>query len=149
MDELTIAEAAQSLGLSVHALRYYERIGLHDPVARKGGQRRYGEIDLAWLRFIQRLRATGMGMRQIGEYARLRRVGESSMPERIRMLDLHLRELERRERELAEHRLALTQKIAAYRRILADAEGRAAPHAKTSTTKKRQHPAGQRNRDAQ
>ena len=75
----TIAQVATLSGLSAHTLRYYERIGLLDPVARvHGGQRRYDAKDLAWLAFLQRLRATGMPIRDMQRYAELRRQGEST-----------------------------------------------------------------------
>lgn len=149
MKPLAIAEAAELLGLSVHTLRYYERVGLLDAVARKGGQRRYEQADLDWLRFIQRLRATGMGMRQIEAYAQLRREGDSTTFERMRLLQTHLGALEERERELAMHRRALAQKIQAYERMLADAGPGAEPHAKTRTARKRRRPGGWRNEHEQ
>ncbi|MFX6218411.1 MerR family DNA-binding transcriptional regulator, partial [Acinetobacter baumannii] len=37
---LTIAQAADATGLSVHTLRYYERIGLLDPVERRDNRHR-------------------------------------------------------------------------------------------------------------
>ena len=44
---LSIAEAAEASGLSVHTLRYYERTGLLEPVRRNGsGHRRYRAADL-------------------------------------------------------------------------------------------------------
>lgn len=117
MKTYAISEAAALLGLSMHALRYYERAGLLDPVARVAGRRRYAEADLAWIRFIQRLRATGMPMRQIDRYAQLRREGESSVDARMALLQEHLRQLQLRQNELAAHRAALAGKIEIYRRM--------------------------------
>lgn len=117
MKTYTISEVAALLGLSVHALRYYERAGLVEPVARASGRRRYAEADLAWIRFIQRLRATGMPMRRIDRYARLRRQGESTVDARMVLLQEHLRQLAVRESELAAHRAALDEKIGIYRRM--------------------------------
>ncbi len=37
MDTLTVQEASEFTGLSAHTLRYYERIGLIEPVARNAG----------------------------------------------------------------------------------------------------------------
>jgi DNA-binding transcriptional MerR regulator len=34
METLTVREASELTGLSAHTLRYYERIGLIEPVAR-------------------------------------------------------------------------------------------------------------------
>ncbi|MFC6838884.1 MerR family transcriptional regulator [Xanthomonas theicola] len=117
MKTYAISEVAARLGLSAHALRYYERAGLLDPVTRVAGRRRYAETDLAWIRFIQRLRATGMPMRQIGGYAQLRRQGEASVDARLALLQEHLQRLAVRESELVAHRAALTEKIEVYRRM--------------------------------
>ena len=53
---LRIGEAALRLGVSERALRYYEEIGLVVPTHRSpGGNRRYGEADLARVRRIREL----------------------------------------------------------------------------------------------
>jgi DNA-binding transcriptional MerR regulator len=58
---LTITEAAEASGLTAPTLRYYERAGLLEPVDRDGdGHRRYREQDLDRIRFLTKLRATGM-----------------------------------------------------------------------------------------
>lgn len=45
--ELSIREVAARVGLTGHTLRYYERIGLMDAIARDAiGHRRYTERDL-------------------------------------------------------------------------------------------------------
>lgn len=62
----TIQDVVARTGLSVHALRYYERIGLLPPVDRvASGHRRYTVDDLNWIAFLLRLRATGMSIRQM------------------------------------------------------------------------------------
>ena len=62
---LTISDAAQKSGISAHTLRYWERAGLIQPVTRNGsGHRRYAEEDLDRIRFLTKLRATGMPIRQ-------------------------------------------------------------------------------------
>jgi len=48
--ELTIQEVAKRTGLSIDTLRYYERIGLLEPVRRdQSGYRRYSQQDLDWI----------------------------------------------------------------------------------------------------
>lgn len=67
--ELAIQAAAAAIGLSVHTLRYYERSGLIDPVPRTAsGYRAYGEVHLAQLRAMKRLREVGMSIRQIAAF---------------------------------------------------------------------------------
>jgi DNA-binding transcriptional MerR regulator len=102
---LTIADAARASGLSAHTLRYYERAGLLDPVDRNGGgHRRYTDEDLERIRFLTKLRATGMPIREVRRYAELLKAGEGNNRERLALLEGHrervLRELEETARNL-------------------------------------------------
>lgn len=76
MASLSISEAGTATGLSADTLRYYERIGLLDEVARNaGGQRRYGADDLARLRFIRRAQTMDFSLDEIGQLLELRDAG--------------------------------------------------------------------------
>jgi DNA-binding transcriptional MerR regulator len=77
MENYTVQQAAALTGLSEHTLRYYERIGLIQPVARQesSGHRRYGAADLAKLESLACLRATGMPIEQMRRYFELRAGG--------------------------------------------------------------------------
>ena len=112
---LTIREAARRTGITVHTLRYYERIGLVRPVARaRSGHRRYGEDDLRWLEFLKKLHATDMSIRKMLEYARLARRGDQTMPARRELLDDHRRDIEARIEKLRSAHLLIKKKIAFY-----------------------------------
>jgi DNA-binding transcriptional MerR regulator len=90
MTTLTIADAARASGLSAHALRYYERAGLLDPIDRDAsGHRRYSDEDLERIRFLTKLRATGMPIRDVRRYAQLLREGEGNEAERLALLEAH------------------------------------------------------------
>lgn len=116
--QLTIAEVAALSGLSAHTLRYYERIGLLDPVARvHGGQRRYDADDLAWLAVLQRLRATGMPIRDMQRYAELRRQGDSTVALRRALLEAHRDEVLERIAELQRDLATVTDKITHYQQL--------------------------------
>lgn len=85
-----IAVAARRSGLSIDTLRYYERIALIDPPARdSGGRRAYSEEDLAWLEFLTKLRTTGMPIRLMREYAKLRHQGVATAGRRKQILVEH------------------------------------------------------------
>lgn len=85
-----IAQAAQHSGLSIDTLRYYERIELIDPPARdSGGRRAYSDEDLAWLGFLTKLRTTGMPIRLMREYAKLRHLGLPTASRRKNILIEH------------------------------------------------------------
>lgn len=65
---LTIAEATEASGLSAHTLRYYERAGLLSVDRAHNGHRRFTDEDLQRLQFVQKLRATGMPIRDVRRY---------------------------------------------------------------------------------
>ncbi|GAA3017816.1 MULTISPECIES: MerR family transcriptional regulator [Actinokineospora] len=114
-----IAEAAHRTGLSIDTLRYYERIELVDPPARdSGGRRAYSDEDLAWLGFLTRLRTTGMPIKLMREYARLRHQGIASAGQRKRILERHREDVRARIEELRSCLGALDYKIDNYERVI-------------------------------
>jgi DNA-binding transcriptional MerR regulator len=116
-DALTIQQTAEACGLSVHTLRYYERIGLIKPVARRSnGHRLYRADDLNWIAFLLRLRATGMPIAQMQRYAQLRERSTqlASVTERKAMLQQHARAIEAEINTLSETLVYLREKIAVY-----------------------------------
>jgi DNA-binding transcriptional MerR regulator len=116
--QITIAEAAESSGLSAHTLRYYERIGQIHPVDRgANGHRRYGRDDLDWLALLTKLRATGMPIRQMVEYAQLVREGEHTAARRREMLEAHREAIQAQLIELSETAAVLDHKIEMYREM--------------------------------
>lgn len=119
---LTIAEAAAKTGLTAHTLRYYERAGLITPVERDAsGRRRYAESDLAWLRFLVRLRETGMPIAHMRSYAALRADGPATNAARLAILTEHQANLRAQLDRLIDHDAALQRKIDSYREQLAAA----------------------------
>jgi MerR family transcriptional regulator, copper efflux regulator len=61
----SIGVVAAELGLSVEALRYYERAGLSAPARDAGGRRDYGSFDIEQLRLVTGLRAVGISIESI------------------------------------------------------------------------------------
>lgn len=115
---LTIEQVAEHIRLSAHTLRYYERIGLLDPVARAtSGHRRYAAKDLAWLEFLTRLRTTGMPIRHMQEFAELRRRGDATIAERRVLLEAHQRAVQAHIAELQYNLEAIMVKIQDYARM--------------------------------
>jgi DNA-binding transcriptional MerR regulator len=118
-----IAEAAHRSGLSIDTLRYYERIQLIDPPARdSGGRRAYTDEDLAWLEFLTRLRTTGMPIRMMREYARLRHQGNASATRRKQILIEQRAEVLDRIAELNSCLDVLNYKITNYEQCERDLE---------------------------
>ncbi|WP_225834428.1 MerR family transcriptional regulator [Streptomyces sp. NK08204] len=118
---LSIGEAARRTGVSVHTLRYYERVGLVvTPVDRTdAGRRRYHRLDLEWITVCTRLRATGMSIRGIRRYAELVAAGQGNEEERLDLLESHRDEVLARIAELQENLRLIGHKIDVYRGRLA------------------------------
>ena len=116
---LTIADAARASGLSAHTLRYYERAGLLDSVERNGGgHRRYTDGDLDRIRFLTKLRATGMPIREVRRYADLLKASEGNDRERLALLEAHRERVLRRLEETAGNLELIEWKINLYRERL-------------------------------
>ncbi|NUP46547.1 MAG: MerR family transcriptional regulator [Catenulispora sp.] len=121
--ELSIGDVAEQTGLSVHALRYYEREGLmltrHIPRGT-GGHRRYTSMDVKWLVLCNKLRASGMPLARIRRYAELVREGPGNEQERLDLLQEHQARVEQQLAELKECHRIITRKVGIYRQHLAD-----------------------------
>ncbi len=114
---LTIQQAAAATGLTVHTLRYYERVGLIDPVPRQDNKHRlYREEDILWIEFLLKLRSTGLPIRHMLRYAELRRLGNQleSVSERKTILQQHTLSLEATLAELQANLAVMHKKIAMY-----------------------------------
>jgi DNA-binding transcriptional MerR regulator len=143
---LTIDDVAKRTGLTAHTLRYYERVGLIAPVGRApGGQRRYVASDMAWIEFLLRLRTTHMPIGKMQAFAKLRGVGDETVPDRRRMLEDHLTEVLSEIELMRRSADALQAKIEYYRSVeqslasnsLSD-EGHADEHRKPIRARTRQ-----------
>lgn len=115
---MRISQVSDRTGLPVSTLRYYERRGILEPGRSPEGHRDYTEGDLAWIAFVQRLLEIGMPLAQVEEYARLRREGDSTVPQRLEMLYRQRRELEGRMQKVRTQMDFLDRKIDIYRRML-------------------------------
>ena len=115
---VSVRDFAAAVGLSAHTLRYYERIGLLDPIERApSGHRRYFPADAAWVGFLTRLRATGMPIRDMQRFAALRREGETTVRERRELLEAHRRRVEARLVDLEASLGAVVDKIQHYQAL--------------------------------
>ena len=120
---MTIAEVSKYFDIKPDTLRYYEKIGLMDPVERtKNGQRIYREKDIKHLEFIRCMRKAGLSIETLVEYIRLLKLGDSSLIQR--------RELLLRERDILAKRMEndqqaiekLNNKIAKYNQLIQEKE---------------------------
>jgi len=112
---MKIGELAKLSGLTGHTIRYYERIGLLPRAERdRSNQRDYDAAILRWIEFLGRLKTTGMPIREMLVYARLRAEGASTTQERRALLERHRVGVRRRLSELQASLSVLDEKIAGY-----------------------------------
>jgi DNA-binding transcriptional MerR regulator len=70
---MQIGIVAKKIGLSVDAIRFYERNGLLPrPPRTEGGFRRYGKSDVGTLAFVRRVQGLGFKLSEIRGLLRLR-----------------------------------------------------------------------------
>lgn len=111
----SIAAAAAATSATVDTLRYYEKVGVLPAIRRdEGGRRIYSDDDLGWISFVVRLRATGMPLGRVAEYARMVREGEGTVAQRSAMLREHRDTVGTAIAELEIALRALDAKIAHY-----------------------------------
>ncbi|MBB3001312.1 MerR family transcriptional regulator [Paraburkholderia tropica] len=112
---MKIGDVAGLTGLSVHTIRYYERIGLIPFALRDGsGQRAYDRSILDWLAFLGRLKTTGMPIQGMLRYATLRAEGAATEAERCALLVEHRDAVRAHIAEMQACLLALDAKIEGY-----------------------------------
>jgi MerR family copper efflux transcriptional regulator len=107
---LSIGRIAQSAGVAIDTIRFYEREGLlPEPRRRPSGYREYDQSAVSRLRFIRRAKDLGFTLEEIRELLALsadRHVGVEGVRERaaarLRAIDDRIAELQRVRAGLAE-----------------------------------------------
>jgi DNA-binding transcriptional MerR regulator len=119
---LSIGQVAERTGLSVHALRFYEREGIFaNPVKRApGGRRLYTEDDVDWLTVCIVLRASGMPIPVIRRYTELVREGTGNEKERLSIMRSHQDQVKAQIARLTEGLDLINYKVGVYEDIFAD-----------------------------
>lgn len=119
---MLIGEISAATGMSESTLRYYERKKLIKVARDATGRRNYEEADVKWLRFLQRLKDTGMMLCDIQCYASLRYKGSCTMPERIKMLQKHRKYVLSQQKKWQDYLLNLDRKIAFYKKNINESQ---------------------------
>ena len=98
----TIQQVAKLTGLSEYTLRYYEKIGLIDPVDRddSSGHRRYDADGLDRIEALARLRAVGLGIDEMRVLMHSRGHRPETVENKIALLVAHKNKLDQEIRSL-------------------------------------------------
>ena len=115
---MKIGEIANKTNLPASTLRYYEKKGLLKVDRDKNGRRYYTESDIEWIKFIRRLKETGMLIKDIQHYSELRYVGSITIPERLQILQLHRNYVLEQQLKWTEYLQNLDDKIEFYQQSI-------------------------------
>lgn len=90
----SIGQVAEPFGLPTNVLRHWESVGLLTPERDRAGRRWFGRDDVTRIAVIQRSKAAGMTLEQIGNLL------DAGAPGRHVLLEEHVAELDRRMEEV-------------------------------------------------
>jgi MerR family transcriptional regulator, aldehyde-responsive regulator len=116
---MKIREAAERSQLSSDTIRFYEKAGMLPRIARdKSGWRNFDADAVEWLLTLERLRSTGMPLKEVRRFAGLVHEGDAAGPdavaERLDILQRHRLRLSKRREELDACEAYLARKINIY-----------------------------------
>ena len=116
----SIGQFSELSGFSIDTLRYYEKQKLLFPKRDENNRRVYSEKDVTWISFISRLKKTGMSIREMQKYAKLRYAGDQTIPERLVLLFNQLDNLHEEEKKIEDNIEFVEQKIKTYLKTIGD-----------------------------
>jgi MerR family transcriptional regulator, aldehyde-responsive regulator len=116
---MKIQEAAERSQLSADTIRFYEKAGMLPRIARdKSGWRNFDADAVDWLMTLERLRSTGMPLKEVRRFAALVHEGVAAGPdaagERLDILQRHSKRLAKRREALDACEVYLSKKISIY-----------------------------------
>src|SRR5271169_1331442 len=110
---MQIGQMSKQVGVSIDAIRFYERAGLLTaPPRSEGGFRLYSSSDLSTLHFIRSLQALGFSLNEIREFLSLRSNDLRACSAVRKMLDHKLRDIHAKRIALAKLEAELKEALA-------------------------------------
>jgi DNA-binding transcriptional MerR regulator len=107
-DMLRIGELAKRVGITTHAIRYYERIGLLGATPRSpSGYRLYSTEAEAFLRFLKKAQGFGFTLQEVKTIWEIRATGKRPCGYVSEQVQKKIDELEQKIRELQDLRQML------------------------------------------
>ena len=113
MEKLTIGKLADSAGINLETVRYYERIGLMpEPGRTEGGHRNYATVHMRRLTFIRRARELGFAIEDIRTLLELAEPDRVSCGEVQKIAARHLHNVRAKLVDLARMETLLAKTVA-------------------------------------
>ncbi|HBM3484338.1 TPA: MerR family transcriptional regulator [Listeria innocua] len=116
----TIGAFSKEVGLSIDTLRYYEKEKLILSKRNEINRRIYDSSDITWINFIKKLKQTGMPIKDIKEYAKLRYLGDQTIEQRMTLLYRQYDILVEKREEIELYTQFLLNKIDIYKEMLSE-----------------------------
>ncbi|ARM72454.1 MerR family transcriptional regulator [Listeria monocytogenes] len=116
----TIGAFSREVELSIDTLRYYEKEKLILPKRNEINRRIYDSSDITWINFIKKLKQTGMPIKDIKEYAKLRYLGDQTIEQRMTLLYKQYDILVEKREEIELYTQFLLNKIDIYKEMLSE-----------------------------
>ena len=113
LNALPIGELSRRTGCNIETIRYYERIGLLPPPARRGRYRSYARDDVARLGFVRRSRELGFTIEEVRTLLALAAGGHASCAEARNLAASHLSDVRARIADLRRMERVLTVAVQA------------------------------------
>ena len=112
-------QCCEATGMSYEALKFYCNEGLVPNVKRAGNNYRvFDEHDVNWIRYLACLKRCGMSIQEMKEYLALCLQGQSTIPERMELLQKYKRNIHARMAELQDSLDFIAWKENFYKEVL-------------------------------
>lgn len=109
MTGYTIGQIAKQTGVTVEALRFYEKQGLlAKPIRSPSGYRMYSDDIVRRVQFIQRAKLLGFSLKEIVELLNLRRTHTTTCADVKQVAEIKITHIDHKLKELQHMRSALT-----------------------------------------
>lgn len=116
--DYTIKQVSEKTGLSIYALRYYDKEGLLPLIKRsKSGIRKFSDNDIEWLGLICCLKNSGMSIEKIKEFMNLCLKGNETVETRREILLQHRENILGQMKQLESSLNTVNYKINHYKEI--------------------------------
>ena len=116
---LTMKQACKATGMSYEALKFYCNEGLVPNVKRaENNYRVFDEHDVNWIRSLACLKRCGMSIQEMKEYLELCLQGQSTIPQRMELLQRYKQNIHERMAELQDSLDFIAWKENFYREVL-------------------------------
>ncbi|MGL4942229.1 MAG: MerR family transcriptional regulator [Thermoguttaceae bacterium] len=117
--QYSVKDVSEMTGISIYALRYYDKLALFPHLQRgENNSRLFSEYDLGWVKIVHCLRSTGLPLADVKHYVELCLAGDTTIAERAEIIFQQEEALRNNISELEEQLKVLQNKKTYYEALL-------------------------------